>query len=82
MRRPCGRSLLRILRFPLIASAALILFCLSAETFPNSITKTHAQDRGTDQRGSIRVDVNLVNVIASVLDKNNRPAPDLHARPV
>ena len=25
------------------------------------------------ERGTIRVDVNLVNVIASVMDKNNRP---------
>ena len=77
MRRPCGRSLLRILRFPLIASAGLILFCLSAEIFPHVITKGQAQDRGTDQRGSIRVDVNLVNVIASVLDQNNRPVANL-----
>jgi Ca-activated chloride channel family protein len=29
------------------------------------------------QRTSIHVEVNLVSVIASVLDKNNRPAPDL-----
>jgi Ca-activated chloride channel family protein len=30
-----------------------------------------------DQRSSIRVEVNLVNLLASVLDRNNRPAPDL-----
>ncbi len=29
------------------------------------------------EKGRIRVEVNLVSVIASVLDKNNRPAPDL-----
>jgi Ca-activated chloride channel homolog len=29
------------------------------------------------QRGKIRVTVNLVNVLASVLDEHNRPAPDL-----
>jgi Ca-activated chloride channel homolog len=29
------------------------------------------------QRGRIRVNVNLVNVLASVLDEHNRPAPDL-----
>src|SRR6266704_5479257 len=29
------------------------------------------------QRGRIRVNVNLVNVIVSVLDEKNRPAPDL-----
>ncbi|HLZ91014.1 MAG TPA: VWA domain-containing protein [Candidatus Acidoferrum sp.] len=31
----------------------------------------------TPQRGRIRVDVNLVNVLVSVLDEHNRPAPDL-----
>src|SRR5258707_14707879 len=29
------------------------------------------------QRGRIRVNVNLVNVLVSVLDEHNRPAPDL-----
>jgi Ca-activated chloride channel homolog len=29
------------------------------------------------QRGGIRVNVNLVNVLVSVLDEHNRPAPDL-----
>jgi Ca-activated chloride channel homolog len=32
---------------------------------------------GAVQRGRIQVHVNLVNVLASVLDENNRPAPDL-----
>src|SRR5712692_574013 len=32
---------------------------------------------GVSQRGKIKVDVNLVNVLASVLDDHNRPAPDL-----
>lgn len=41
------------------------------------ISNAQAQNRGADQRSSIRVDVNLVSVIASVLDANNRPAPDL-----
>src|SRR6266849_10438755 len=35
-----------------------------------------AQD-AVSQRGSIRVNVNLVNVLVSVLDEHNRPAPDL-----
>src|SRR5713226_5509441 len=35
-----------------------------------------AQD-AVSQRGSIRVNVNLVNVLVSVLDEKNRPAPDL-----
>ncbi len=32
---------------------------------------------GAAQRGRIRVNVNLVNVLVSVLDEKNRPAPDL-----
>src|SRR5882724_1365955 len=35
-----------------------------------------SQDPGS-QRGRIRVTVNLVNVLVSVLDEHNRPAPDL-----
>src|SRR6202048_4404218 len=31
----------------------------------------------TPQRGRIRVNVNLVNVLVSVLDEHNRPAPDV-----
>src|ERR1700687_978971 len=31
----------------------------------------------SSQRGRIRVNVNLVNVLVSVLDEHNRPAPDL-----
>jgi len=31
----------------------------------------------TQERGKIKVNVNLVTVLASVLDDNNRPAPDL-----
>jgi len=34
------------------------------------------QEAGS-QRGRIRVNVNLVNVLVSVLDEHNRPAPDL-----
>ena len=60
-----------------MASAGLILFCLSAGTYPHAVAKTRAQERANDRRGSIRVDVNLVSVIASVLDPNNRPVPDL-----
>jgi Ca-activated chloride channel family protein len=42
---------------------------------------THAQpddeQDSAPQRGRIRVNVNLVNVLVSVLDEHNRPAPDL-----
>src|SRR5216683_389302 len=37
---------------------------------------TDSQDPAA-QRGRIRVNVNLVNVLVSVLDDHNRPAPDL-----
>lgn len=39
----------------------------------------NAEDSQNDrqQRGRIRVNVNLVNVLVSVLDEHNRPAPDL-----
>ncbi len=39
--------------------------------------RVRAQGRVPDQRGPIRVDVSLVNVIASVLDKDGRPAPEV-----
>jgi Ca-activated chloride channel homolog len=39
-------------------------------------TTDDSQDAAT-QRGRIRVNVNLVNVLVSVLDEKNRPAPDL-----
>jgi len=35
------------------------------------------QGSAPEQRGQIRVEVSLVNMLASVLDKNSRPAPDL-----
>src|SRR5437868_12250731 len=36
-----------------------------------------AAEDNAQQRGRIRVNVNLVNVLVSVLDEHNRPAPDL-----
>jgi Ca-activated chloride channel family protein len=38
---------------------------------------SQTQNRQSDQRGTIRVDVNLVSVLASVLDKQGRPATEL-----
>jgi Ca-activated chloride channel family protein len=43
---------------------------------PSATASEDAQDSGA-QRGRIRVNVNLVNVLVSVLDEHNRPAPDL-----
>src|SRR6202790_5829007 len=47
---------------------------------PEPVNKDNRDSNTNDeptQRGRIRVDVNLVNVLVSVLDDNNRPAPDL-----
>jgi Ca-activated chloride channel family protein len=57
--------------------AGFVLLCLMAGSSTRLISDSRAQNRGTDQRSSIRVDVSLVSVIASVLDQNNRPVPDL-----
>jgi len=57
----------------------------STSTTPPTIvnpTDSSSPDSGSEgqssqERGRIRVSVNLVNVLASVLDDHNRPAPDL-----
>jgi Ca-activated chloride channel family protein len=46
------------------------------DTSSTAIIPGEAQD-AANQRGRIRVTVNLVTVLASVLDDHNRPAPDL-----
>ena len=38
---------------------------------------SNSSAQSSQERGRIRVSVNLVNVLASVLDDHNRPAPDL-----
>ena len=48
----------------------------SASVPTNQPAADDSQD-STSQRGRIRVNVNLVNVLVSVLDEHNRPAPDL-----
>lgn len=60
---------------------AVFVLCCAAAVLHVSSDGLRAQNRpqpaASDQRGSIRVEVNLVGLLASVLDKNNRPAPDL-----
>ncbi|MBI3671124.1 MAG: VWA domain-containing protein [Acidobacteria bacterium] len=56
--------------WPGLSLAALLLL------LPLAVTAQTPPRPGGD-KGRIRVEVNLVSVIASVLDKNNRPAPDL-----
>ena len=44
---------------------------------PAPPSTTENSQESAAQRGRIRVNVNLVNVLVSVLDEKNRPAPDL-----
>jgi Ca-activated chloride channel family protein len=44
---------------------------------PTPPATTNDSQDAASQRGRIRVNVNLVNVLVSVLDDKNRPAPDL-----
>lgn len=53
------------------ASAAALLICAGL------IPAAAGQNGDQDQRGRIRVEVSLVNVLSSVLDKDNRPVLDL-----
>jgi Ca-activated chloride channel family protein len=48
----------------------------SADTAAKPAAKADPSDAAQD-RGKIKVTVNLVNVLVSVLDEHNRPAPDL-----
>ena len=41
------------------------------------IVRPDAPSAAMQDRGKIKVSVNLVNVLVSVLDEHNRPAPDL-----
>ena len=43
----------------------------------NETAEADDSQDSTPQRGRIRVNVNLVNVLVSVLDEHNRPAPDV-----
>jgi Ca-activated chloride channel homolog len=47
------------------------------ESGSSNTTGSKPDDDQSPQRGRIRVSVNLVNILASVLDDHNRPAPDI-----
>jgi Ca-activated chloride channel homolog len=49
----------------------------TAEAPAEAPAEANDSQDSTPQRGRIRVNVNLVNVLVSVLDEHNRPAPDL-----
>jgi Ca-activated chloride channel family protein len=73
-----GRQLLPLTsRTQYRGPAVFVVLCLVAATSPYLVPNSRAQSRASDQRSPIRVEVSLVSLIASVLDKNNRPAPDL-----
>jgi Ca-activated chloride channel homolog len=61
--------------------AGVVLICAGLAWGGASSDKARAQAQrqppAADQRSSIRVEVNLVTVLAGVLDRDNRPAPDL-----
>ncbi len=57
--------------------AALVLSALPLLGTFAQAPSTQAPPRPGGDQGRIRVEVNLVNVVASVLDSHNRPAPDL-----
>jgi Ca-activated chloride channel homolog len=57
--------------------AALVLSALPLLGTCAQAPSTQAPPRPGGDQGRIRVEVNLVNVVASVLDSHNRPAPDL-----
>jgi Ca-activated chloride channel homolog len=49
----------------------------AATSTPAAPAASRDDSDSNSQRGKIRVNVNLVNVLTSVLDEHNRPAPDL-----
>jgi Ca-activated chloride channel homolog len=49
----------------------------SGQGKPADATDKPKSQESTSPRGAIKVNVNLVNVLVSVLDEHNRPAPDL-----
>jgi Ca-activated chloride channel family protein len=78
VRRRLGRHLfLRSSRTILVRHTGAIVFWIATGVCLAFVSTSSAQTGPADQRSSIRVDVNLVSVISSVVDQNNRPVPDL-----
>jgi Ca-activated chloride channel homolog len=76
-----GVPSLRLYTSPITKFCALFmgLFLTGCGVFSafSALAQNSSPGRSPEQRGQIRIDVSLVNVLASVLDKNNRPAADL-----
>jgi Ca-activated chloride channel family protein len=60
-------------------AAICLLLCCAALGSDAASGQVQRQAPPADQRSSIRVEVNLVTLLASVLDQHGRPAPDLQA---
>jgi Ca-activated chloride channel family protein len=85
-RRACSNT---IAGFVLLACACALLAQDKPDRPPWAQPSTSSQEKSTElqskdkksdqssQRGTIKVNVNLVTVLVSVLDEHNRPAPDL-----
>ncbi len=73
------KTVSRLLRPPWWVPALLlsVLLPLAAAAQAPPLRPEQTPQRPAGEKGRIRVEVNLVNIIASVLDRNNRPAPDL-----
>jgi Ca-activated chloride channel family protein len=72
----------RVWHTAFFAIASLALVCAAGSPVCRAGARRAAGQVGRarvreQQRGEIRVEVNLVNVLVSVLDEHNRPAPDL-----
>ncbi len=63
---------LRIPHRPVLALAVTLLLSLSI-----SAQSPQRPPKSSPEKGRIRVQVNLVNVLVNVVDKNGRPVPDL-----
>jgi len=56
---------------------AILLVLALPQAISSQAPQRQVPPQAPGEKGRIRVEVNLVSVIVSVLDKNNRPAPDL-----
>jgi Ca-activated chloride channel family protein len=74
MRRFPAENKLRVAAIVSLLCAALVS---GTALLGVAMAQVQRQPPVADQRGAIRVEVNLVTLLASVLDANNRPAPDL-----
>lgn len=75
--RNLAKPFLSIVSLTLVSCVALAAARPASSSQSQEGPPARPAEPRTDSRGQIRVQVNLVTVIASVLDKDHRPAPDL-----